>query len=139
MSRNSKARGRQLAMGTCALAAAATLGGSLLGVAPAQAAATKAVPALPYGTVVPPDGVNERQYPSTDSSVVGFLRYRTQVGLKCKVRAQNIDGNTVWYLLRDRPAWVSARYVDNTGVVKYCKDVQRSPLNNSQQAQTARG
>ncbi|MEE1841396.1 SH3 domain-containing protein [Streptomyces sp. NPDC007076] len=67
--------------------------------------------------------MNERQYPSTDSSVVGDLRDGAQVGLRCKVRAQDTAGNDVWYLLRDREAWISARYVAVTGSVPYCKDV----------------
>ncbi|MER5968308.1 SH3 domain-containing protein [Streptomyces sp. NPDC002055] len=126
MSKTLKMHTRRLALGTGATAAAITLGGTLLAAGPAQAA-----PAQPYGTVIAQSGVNERQYPSTDSSMAGFLRYRAQVGLKCKVRAQNIDGNDIWYLLRDRQTWVSAKYVDNTGFVKYCKDVQRGSYNNS--------
>lgn len=73
----------------------------------------------------PAAGLIERQYPSTDSSAKGSLRYREQVGLRCKVRAQNIEGNDIWYLLRDRSTWVSAKYMDNTGYVQYCKDVMR--------------
>ncbi|MEE1941513.1 SH3 domain-containing protein [Streptomyces sp. TRM 70361] len=99
------------------LLTAALLGGTVL------TGTAQAHPALPYGTVTAPSGVYERQYPSTDSHVVGGLAYRAQVGLKCKVRAQNIDGNPVWYLLRDRQAWVAARYVANTGSVPYCNQV----------------
>ncbi|WP_229346980.1 SH3 domain-containing protein [Streptomyces sp. UNOB3_S3] len=67
-------------------------------------------------------GVNVRQYPSTESSVVDRLPYGFRVGLRCKVRAQIIDGNEIWYLLRDRPGWVTARYVENTGTVSFCAD-----------------
>ncbi|MFE7560497.1 SH3 domain-containing protein [Kitasatospora sp. NPDC057500] len=80
-------------------------------------------PSEPFGTVVSEIGVNIREFPSTDSSVVGSLPFGTKVGLRSKVRAQNIDGNDIWYLLRDRNAWVAARHVDNTGVVKFAKDV----------------
>ncbi|MGW1894427.1 SH3 domain-containing protein [Streptomyces sp. NPDC002004] len=73
-------------------------------------------------------GVKERQYPSTDSSALRILRYHDQVGPRCKVRAQDVDGDTVWYLLRDRQSWVASRYVTVTGTVRYCKDVQRSLL-----------
>lgn len=117
-------RGRIIA-GASALTTAVALGTTLLGATAAQAATT-ATPARPYGTVVAGDGVIQRQYPSTDSSVKGSLAYRQQVGLRCKVRAQNIAGNDIWYLLRDNSNWVSAKYVDNTGVVSYCKDVLRS-------------
>ncbi|MFF2655670.1 SH3 domain-containing protein [Streptomyces sp. NPDC058045] len=113
-----------------ALTAALALGGSLLAAAPAQAAAPGqvAAPARPYGTVTTTAGLTVRQFPSTDSSSRGFLAYRQQVGLACKVRAQDIGGNTVWYLLRgtSHERWVTAKYVDNTGYVPYCKDVLRT-------------
>ncbi|MFI9328866.1 SH3 domain-containing protein [Kitasatospora sp. NPDC052868] len=79
-------------------------------------------PSEPYGTVVSNDGSNVRQFPSTDSSVIGTLPSGAQVGLRCKVRAQDVLGNDIWYLLRDREGWVAARYVDNTGTVRFCKD-----------------
>ncbi|MFI1259125.1 SH3 domain-containing protein [Streptomyces netropsis] len=79
-------------------------------------------PRQPYGTVVSESGVNVREFPSTDSSMVARLPYRSTVGLRCKVRAQVIDGNHIWYLLRDQPGWVTARYVDNTGNVRICGD-----------------
>ena len=103
-----------------ALIGALAMGAALFAAAPAQAA-----PALPYGTVTTPAGLNVRQFPSTDSSVVSFLAYNAQVGLTCKVRAQNIDGNTIWYLMRgsSHERWISARYVANTGTVPYCNTV----------------
>ena len=106
-----------------ALAGAAAMGGALFAAVPAQALA--AAPALPYGTVVTSVGLNVRQFPSTDSSVVGFLANHAQVGLTCKVRAQNVDGNTIWYLMRgtSHERWISARYVANTGTVSYCNNV----------------
>lgn len=116
------------------VAAAAFAVAALTAVAPAQAAApakaapstaAAAAPAKPYGTVTARSGLNLRAYPSTDSSVKGSLRYNAQVGLVCKVRAQDIAGNDLWYLVRDsRKVWVPARYVAATGYVKYCKDVQ---------------
>lgn len=118
-------RGRKIITGASALTAAAALGATLFAAAPAAQAAP-ASPERPYGTVTAGDGVVQRQFPSTDSSVKGSLHYRQQVGLRCKVRAQNIAGNDIWYLLRGPSTWVSARYVDNTGYVAYCKDVLRS-------------
>ncbi|WP_328535567.1 SH3 domain-containing protein [Streptomyces sp. NBC_00344] len=126
---------KSLTVGAGALATAAAVGATLLAAAPAQAAP----PAQPYGTVTSPTGLNERQFPSTDSSTRGVLAYRTQVGLECKVRAQNIDGNTVWYRLRGSHNWISARYVNNTGFVKYCKDVLRSDFAPNVAAQKAMG
>ncbi|MFI8851343.1 SH3 domain-containing protein [Streptomyces sp. NPDC053499] len=81
-------------------------------------------PPKPFGTVVSDNGVNLRKYPSTDSSIVGALSHGTEVGLRSKVNAQNIDGNSIWYLLRDKAAWVAARHVDNTGQVPLSKDVE---------------
>ncbi|MFB7916770.1 SH3 domain-containing protein [Streptomyces sp. NPDC056061] len=110
----------------------------VLGAAP-LAAAAPLVPAKPYATVVSPTGLNERQYPSTDSSVVGTLHYRDQVGVRCKVRAQDTAGNDVWYLLRNKAAWISARYADLTGTVPYCKDARQGPSTLSAQAENAMG
>ncbi|MFI1184573.1 SH3 domain-containing protein [Streptomyces sp. NPDC020799] len=81
------------------------------------------IPEKPYGTVVAQTGVNLRQYPSTDSKKLGSLEQNTRVGLRCKVRAQLIQGNEIWYKLRDRDAWVSARWVENTGTVSFCQDM----------------
>ncbi|MGW6918763.1 SH3 domain-containing protein [Kitasatospora sp. NPDC054939] len=83
-----------------------------------------AAPAEPFGTVVSNLGVNIRQFPTADSSVIGTLPEGARVGLRAKARAQNIDGNEIWYLLRDRKGWVAARFVANTGTVKLVKDVE---------------
>ncbi len=77
-------------------------------------------PAVPYGTVISPSGVNTHQRPTTASPIVGTLRDEERVALDCKVRGQNIDGNDIWYKLRFRPSWVTARYVVNTGAVPFC-------------------
>ncbi|MER8090967.1 SH3 domain-containing protein [Streptomyces sp. NPDC058316] len=117
-------------------AATIVLGAPLLA---AAAPAPASFPVEPYATVISQSGVNERQYPSTDSSVLGILNYADQVGLRCKVRAQDIADNSVWYLLRDEQAWISARYVVQTGTVPYCKDAQPMGLTNSPQAADAMG
>ncbi|MEE4419749.1 SH3 domain-containing protein [Streptomyces bugieae] len=126
-------RGRKLAAGAGALTTAVALGATLSAMAPAQAA--PAPTAKPYGVVTTKMGLSERQYPSTDASVKGFLRHRAQVTLVCKVRTQPVGGNSVWYLTGEgRGTWVAAKYVTNTGNVKYCKEVQRSrmaPHNNA--------
>lgn len=121
---------KSLTVGAGALAVGATL----LAAAPAQAA-----PSQPYGTVTSPTGLNERQFPSTDSSTEGVLAYHQQVGLQCKVRAQNIDGNTVWYRVRTSGNWISARYVANTGYVPYCINVIKSDFAPNAAAQHAKG
>ncbi|GAA1389479.1 hypothetical protein GCM10009639_17200 [Kitasatospora putterlickiae] len=83
-------------------------------------------PSEPFGTVVSEIGVNIREFPSTDSSIVGTFPFGAKIGLRSKVRAQNIDGNDIWYLLRDRNAWVAARHVANTGNVPFAKDAGSS-------------
>ncbi|MFF9511800.1 SH3 domain-containing protein [Streptomyces sp. NPDC014724] len=128
-------RAWRIAASSGAGAAAIVLGAPLL----AAAAPAQAWPAVPYATVISQSGVNERQYPSTDSSVLGILQYADQVGLRCKVRAQNVAGNDVWYLLRDEQAWISAKYAVQTGTVPYCKDIQPNPLAQSPQASEAKG
>ncbi|MBT2511757.1 SH3 domain-containing protein [Streptomyces sp. ISL-98] len=81
-------------------------------------------PQQPFGTVVSSIGVNLRKYPSTDSAITGTLSHGAEIGLKSKVHAQVIDGNGIWYLLRDKAVWVAARHVDNTGQVPLSKDVE---------------
>ena len=136
------ARGTRLATGAGALATVVALGAALLAAAPAQATPSKP---KPYGTVTAKGGVNERQYPSTDSSSKGYLRHRAHVGLVCKVRAQSVMGNTIWFLTRDgvrggiRQTWVSAKFVSNSGAVKYCKDLSHSHMEPSEAPATGNG
>ncbi|MFG2196794.1 SH3 domain-containing protein [Streptomyces sp. NPDC048639] len=77
-------------------------------------------PARPYGRVVSPAGINLRERPTTNSEVRGTLAYGDEVGLSCKVHGQSIDGNDLWYRLRDRTVWAAARYVQNFGDVPFC-------------------
>ncbi|NLU69412.1 SH3 domain-containing protein [Streptomyces sp. HNM0574] len=81
---------------------------------------TEVAPHKPYGTVTSRTGLNVRARPSTSAPVVGFLKYREQVGLKCKVRTVPVDGNPIWYKLRSQKGWVTARYIKNTGSVPWC-------------------
>ncbi|MEU4847794.1 SH3 domain-containing protein [Streptomyces gilvosporeus] len=121
-------RGRQLAAGAGALTAALALGATLLAASPAQAATPPGPPqGEPYGVITASGGLNLRQDPSTDAMIQGHFRHQARVGLKCKVRGQSIGGNSIWYLIRDREdTWVSAKHVNNSGNVKFCKDVGRN-------------
>ncbi|MFI8219987.1 SH3 domain-containing protein [Streptomyces sp. NPDC085932] len=114
----------------------AVIGGSLIAANPALAA-DAAAPAKPYGTVISPVGVKERALPTTNSAELGVLPHNAQVGLQCKVHGQSIDGNDLWYKLRnkvkDKDAWVSARYVKNTGDVKLCSGSDAPMLSAAQQ------
>lgn len=114
-------------------AAAASL---LLAVTGVAQATQSAPPAKPYGTVTASPGVNARQYLSTDSSVRAVLKHHQKVGLDCKVRAQSVEGNTVWYKLRVSERWVPARYVANTGNVPLCKDKHPAKLSQKEKKQS---
>ncbi|MFG2136418.1 SH3 domain-containing protein [Streptomyces sp. NPDC048650] len=119
-------RGRQLAAGAGALTAALALGATLLAAAPAQAAppAPPQGSAKPFGVITASHGLALRQDPSTDAPVRGYIRHQSRIGLQCKVRAQTIAGNSIWYLVRDtRDSWISAKHVNNSGSVKFCKDM----------------
>ncbi|GGR27828.1 SH3 domain-containing protein [Streptomyces netropsis] len=119
------------------LIAAAALATPLLAVGPAQSAP---VPVAPSGTVTSVSGVNERAYPSTDAKVTGQpLKYRAPIGLRCKVRAQNIGGNDTWYLLRARPTWVAAKYVGTVGSVPFCRSVNHGALKDTPATRAAMG
>ncbi|QPP09129.1 SH3 domain-containing protein [Streptomyces bathyalis] len=126
-----------------ATACAVLMGGSLLGASTAQAspssADTVAHPKKPYGIVLARSGLNVRQYPSTDSSVKYVLPYGAKRGLDCKIRAQLIHGDPIWYKLRHSNFWISGRYTKAVGHVKWCKDVRPSALNNTAKAQKAMG
>lgn len=116
--------------------AVAALTGATLAAGPAQAAP---VPTRPSGTVVSGSGVNERHFPSTDSSVRSTLLRGVKVGLRCKVRAQDIGGNNVWYLLRDRATWVNSAYIAPAGPVPLCKDVSRGVPESAPKTRAAMG
>ncbi|MEK2472071.1 hypothetical protein [Streptomyces noursei] len=79
-------------------------------------------PSAPYGTVLSRIGVNERRSPSTDSAITGGLGYGALVGLRCMAKAQEVEGNRFWFRLRDRHAWVPARYVKITGHAEWCQE-----------------
>lgn len=121
-----------------AAVSAAVLGGTLLA-GSAEAVASPVVLAQPTGTVNAPSGLNVRQYPSTDSSVEGLLRNHQTITIDCKVRAQNISGNTVWYKLYNQNRWVTAKYVTNHATVQYCKDAHPTAMNNSSASKRAMG
>ncbi|AJC57858.1 hypothetical protein GZL_05282 [Streptomyces sp. 769] len=79
-------------------------------------------PSTPYGTVLSRIGVNERRSPNTDSAITGGLGYGALVGLRCMTKAQEVEGNRFWFRLRDRHAWVPARYVKITGHAEWCRE-----------------
>ncbi|WP_016909422.1 hypothetical protein [Streptomyces xiaopingdaonensis] len=115
---------------------AVLLTGSLAGAGSAQAApqdpstisdskAPTAAPGKPYVTVTA-SRLYRRMYPSTDSTRKGGYNRGAKVGVDCKVNAQNVQGNTIWYKIRGEERWLSARWAKNTGSVRLCKQVFRS-------------
>lgn len=125
-----------------ATACAVLMGGSLLGASTAQASPSADSATWlkkPYGIVIAKSGLNVRQYPSTDSSVKYVLPFHAKRGLDCKVRAQLIHGDPIWYKLRNSNFWISGRYTKVVGHVKFCKDVRPSALNNTAKAKKAMG
>ncbi|PWI43640.1 hypothetical protein [Streptomyces sp. ICBB 8177] len=104
-----------------AIVAAATmaLAGSLMTASPALAA-----PPQPYGTVVAEHGTYAYAHTLVGSQRLAFLHYGAEVGLHCEVVGETVDGNRIWYELRDRIggrlAWTPARWMRNTGRVPAC-------------------
>lgn len=56
--------------------------------------------------------VNLRKGPSTSDQISYSKSKGSKIETICKVRAQRIDGNNLWYYTSDEN-WVSARYVKN--------------------------
>ncbi|MFJ5110395.1 hypothetical protein ACIQAD_06995 [Streptomyces sp. NPDC088551] len=76
----------------------------------------------PRGKVVSRITLSIREEPASRSGYLGGLRPGTVIPLFCKVRGENVDGNSLWYLLGDaRPGYVAARYVENQSPVPFCR------------------
>ncbi|WP_327256659.1 hypothetical protein [Streptomyces sp. NBC_01244] len=96
------------------------------------------------GVVISRGPLTVRSKPTTHSHKVGRLHPHEKVVIECKTRGERVDGNNIWYLLKDRDQedvmdedrngamtpkaakdrddnWVAARYVKNFGEVKYCR------------------
>lgn len=58
--------------------------------------------------------VAKRTGPSTSNTRIATVPKGKKVSLICKVRSQNVSGNSLWYWTSDK-RWVSARYVRNVG------------------------
>ncbi|GAA1881274.1 hypothetical protein GCM10009753_06010 [Streptantibioticus ferralitis] len=81
------------------------------------------------GRVVARHGVVVRSGPSTRYRVVGRLASGRIVHIICKVRGQQVRGNSIWYKLDTRPReWVSASYVKNMGrIPRWCRNLKPAP------------
>ncbi|GES30608.1 hypothetical protein AB0G60_21635 [Streptomyces angustmyceticus] len=66
--------------------------------------------------VVAEDGLVLRIGPSTHYRVVGSKEYGSVVGIVCRVKAERIEGNPVWYKLSDASyVWSSRRDIVRDG------------------------
>ncbi|WP_328917284.1 MULTISPECIES: SH3 domain-containing protein [unclassified Streptomyces] len=75
----------------------------------------------PQGKVVSKVSLYIREFPRTNSTILGSLPPGAVVYLHCKVTSENVDGNNLWYKLGDgRPGYVAARYVQNLSFVPWC-------------------
>jgi hypothetical protein len=64
--------------------------------------------------------VSERIGPNTADQRVGTLAKGRTVDVLCKLPAQSVKGNKMWYWTKDHK-WVSARYISNVGKAPgYC-------------------
>ncbi|MEV7509076.1 SH3 domain-containing protein [Streptomyces sp. NPDC091201] len=98
------------------------------------------------GKVVSKGPLTVRSKPTTRSQSLGRVAANSRVEIKCKKNGEKVDGNSLWYRLRDnnsngnsdwengadredrtarkaydKERWVSARYVKNLSEVKYCR------------------
>lgn len=82
---------------------------------------TSAATAYYKGRVITKAGVLVRSGPSQRYRVVGSYSYNSIIPIVCKVRGQNVNGNSLWYKT-PKGNFVSARYVANVGSIpRYCR------------------
>lgn len=71
----------------------------------------------PYqGVVTASGGLRLRSAPNRGSAIIRVVPQGAIVNIFCKAGGENVDGNSLWYLLTDGTwAWGAARYIDNIG------------------------
>jgi len=77
----------------------------------------------PYqGVVTANGGLRLRSAPNRGSAIIRVVPQGAIVNIYCKVGGENVDGNSLWYLLTDGTwAWGAARYIDNIGAApRFC-------------------
>lgn len=75
----------------------------------------------PQGRVVSRLPLSIREQPTAQSAYLGSIPAGSVISLHCKAVGQNVDGNTIWYLLgAGRPGHVTGRYVRNLSPVPWC-------------------
>lgn len=80
------------------------------------------------GRVEAHGGLVAHYVPSSRAPRYGSYADGTRLNLTCKVHADAVRGNDLWYLVGgSKTHWVSARYVANVGTApRYCGDAQTS-------------
>ncbi|MDX3456740.1 SH3 domain-containing protein [Streptomyces sp. ME02-8801-2C] len=77
----------------------------------------------PYrGVVTAVGGLRLRSAPNRGSAIIRVVPQGAIVNIFCKVGGENVDGNSLWYLLTDGTwAWGAARYINNIGAApRFC-------------------
>ncbi|WP_371662555.1 SH3 domain-containing protein [Streptomyces sp. NBC_00280] len=74
------------------------------------------------GIVIANGGLRLRSAPNRGSAIIRVAPQGSIVNIFCKVGGENVDGNSLWYLLTDGTwAWGAARYIDNIGAApRFC-------------------
>ncbi|WP_329270947.1 SH3 domain-containing protein [Streptomyces sp. NBC_01451] len=74
------------------------------------------------GIVTANGGLRLRSAPNRGSAIIRVAPKGSIVNIFCKTGGENVDGNSLWYLLTDGTwAWGAARYIDNIGAApRFC-------------------
>ncbi|NEC92007.1 SH3 domain-containing protein [Streptomyces sp. SID12501] len=74
------------------------------------------------GIVTANGGLRLRSAPNRGSAIIRVVPKGAIVNIFCKTGGENVDGNSLWYLLTDGTwAWGAARYIDNIGAApRFC-------------------
>ncbi|RDG34221.1 SH3 domain-containing protein [Streptomyces corynorhini] len=88
--------------------------------AAAPAVSVLAAPGDYLGEVTARTGLLLHDKPYRSARVVGSVEYGQIVRIFCRVNADDVEGNSTWYLLADgRWAWASAKYIRSIGAVPH--------------------
>lgn len=74
------------------------------------------------GIVTANGGLRLRSAPNRGSAIIRVVPKGEIVNIFCKTGGENVDGNSLWYLLTDGTwAWGAARYINNIGAApRFC-------------------
>ncbi|MEV7421590.1 MULTISPECIES: SH3 domain-containing protein [unclassified Streptomyces] len=86
----------------------------------APAVSVQAAPGDYLGEVTARTGLLLHDKPYRSARIVGSVEYGQIVRIFCRVQADDVEGNSNWYLLADgRWAWASAKYIRSIGAVPH--------------------